>query len=512
MAATQITASTAMTLAAIAPTGATSRPSGESPQVQTARVRTGVARQLADCTSWELKWLGLSPDNANMAYIAVNLEPDSGQVAVVIRGTDANALDIMEDLTVGTVVPFTAGGSPTPVSVSKGAMAAFTQVVNMLPAVPDPAADGGILLQGLADVLATMAPDPTVYVIGHSLGGCVATMVALYLKAQRWTNPPNIGVLTFAAPTAGLADFAAYFGAQNWAQCERHVNRYDLIPQAWASLDIPIDPLRPWYPDPGPKGTEEVEVLIRAVKGFPGYNTYVQPSPITEWNHDYQTVDRGLIKHSTEDFMGQVGYQHANTTYLSLLGATVPLTPTPVVTSVSPTFGAAQSQVTITGSGFSAFTEDDTAVDFGPIACGGNAFEIKSDNQIVVHNVPWGFGIVDVCVTNPLGTSPAVPLAQFAYGGPEPVVVTAIAPTSAATGQQVTVTGTGFGAHAMVYFGEKPSPLVTLGSDDPPQLVATIPDSGKRPGKVVGTVVGVTVAVNGYSSPTTPLDEFTYTG
>lgn len=182
------------------------------------------------------------------------------------------------------------------------------------------------------------------------------------------------------------------------------------------------------------------------------------------------------------------------------------------MTSVSPTFGAAQSQVTITGSGFSTFTEDDTAVDFGPIACGSNAFEIKSDNQIVVYNVPWGFGLVDVRVTNPLGTSPAVPPAQFAYGGPEPVVVTAIAPASAATGQQVTITGTGFGAHAMVYFGEKPSPLVTLGSGDPPQLIATVPDSGKRPGKAVGTVVGVTVAVNGYSSPTTPLDEFTYTG
>lgn len=65
-----------------------------------------------------------------MAYIAKNND-GSNQFAVVVRGTIASVTDILEDLDVGTVVPFTASGSTSPISVSKGAMDAFTQVVDM---------------------------------------------------------------------------------------------------------------------------------------------------------------------------------------------------------------------------------------------------------------------------------------------------------------------------------------------------------------------------------------------
>ncbi|MGW4047649.1 hypothetical protein [Streptomyces sp. NPDC004721] len=108
--ATPITPQVAMTLAAIAATGATPRPSGETLQAQTDRIKLGISRQFSNSPltkNWTPTWLALSPDNANMAYIAKNND-GSNQFAVVVRGTIASVTDILEDLDVGTVVPFTA--------------------------------------------------------------------------------------------------------------------------------------------------------------------------------------------------------------------------------------------------------------------------------------------------------------------------------------------------------------------------------------------------------------------
>ncbi|MEV0195649.1 hypothetical protein [Nonomuraea sp. NPDC050691] len=114
----------AMTLAAIAATAATPRPSGETLAEQSDRIFLGINQQLADSSlatggTWMSQWMGLSADNANVVYLAKNTD-GSNTFAVVIRGTVANVTDILDDLDVGTVVPFTAVGSPpSPVSVSK---------------------------------------------------------------------------------------------------------------------------------------------------------------------------------------------------------------------------------------------------------------------------------------------------------------------------------------------------------------------------------------------------------
>jgi hypothetical protein len=175
--------------------GATPRPSGENLEQQTARIITGIDAQLSDPTlatqgAWELVWLALSEANANMAYLARSTD-GSNEFAVVARGTDADPTDILEDLDVGTVVPFPESGSPKPIAVSKGAKDAFTRVVNARSiASPSPNAT---LAQALFAALkaAPSAPQPTVYLTGHSLGGCIATMLAPYLQAQTWPPGPT---------------------------------------------------------------------------------------------------------------------------------------------------------------------------------------------------------------------------------------------------------------------------------------------------------------------------------
>lgn len=500
-----ITTQTAMTLSAIASTAATPRPSGETLRAQTDRVARGIRLQLSNSSltqAWELRWLALSPDNANMAYIARNKVVGANQVAVVIRGTDATVTDLLEDFDVGSVVPFTASGSSSPISVSKGAMEAFTQVVTMQQDSVDPITPGN-LVQALAAVLQPLPPQSTVFVIGHSLGGCIATMTALYVKALTWAKQPNFGVLTYAAPTAGLGSFAAYFDSQTWSQNERCVNDYDLVPRAWADLQTPLKD--DWYPHPpGPQATFDVQALIKALEAVPGNNTYVQPGGVEHVRHlnsNYGLRDDSLVAHSTEDFLGQVGFQHANSTYMALLQAPLTLQKAPRVDLVTPGSGTAGSKITIIGDDFTP----DSLVDFGLIPCPAGTYRVTNRSQITVDHVPAGVGIVDVRVTNPLGTSPASPTGQFAYGGPEPVAVTSINPTEGRLNDPITVSGLGFAAGVKVYFGANQSQSVKF---DPLErkITATAPASGKAE----STTVNVTVVVNGYSSPTSPVNEFTY--
>ncbi|MFJ9468199.1 hypothetical protein [Streptomyces caniferus] len=75
MASDSAIAQVTMTLDALAATGNTPRPSGETLEQQTNRIITGINAQLHGPTlatqgEWELVWLALSEANANMAYLA----------------------------------------------------------------------------------------------------------------------------------------------------------------------------------------------------------------------------------------------------------------------------------------------------------------------------------------------------------------------------------------------------------------------------------------------------------
>ncbi|MEV8099850.1 IPT/TIG domain-containing protein [Kitasatospora sp. NPDC085879] len=488
------TAAVAMTLAALAATGATPRPSGEDVTAQKLRIAAGIKQQLSDPGlatkgTWQLAWLALSPDNANMAYIAKDTS-GSNAFAVVVRGTAANSIDTLEDLDVGTVAPFTVGGS-SPVSISKGAMTAFTQVAGMTDGSPGA---GSNLARALTLLLTDAPPRATVTVIGHSLGGCIASVLALYLQAQNWGSlAPQFGVITFAAPTAGLKDFADRFNSVQWNVNQGYVNNYDIVPRAWADLDA----AKKWYPAThGPAAPADVkDLLIPEIEALTGPNVYVQPNnAMPPLNPNYDTFDPTVVKSSTEDFLAQVAYQHANSTYLGLLQA--PQLPTgPVVQTVSPNVGTAGTQITITGRGFGS----DSVVDFGPVPC---VSKVVSDTQMIA-TAPEGVGVVDVRVTGSLGTSPAVPTGQFAYGGPQPVLVTGISPDNGKTGTTVTITGVGFAGNPTVYFGKN---LATSTLVSPTRITATAPSSGTPFSKTVD----IRVLMNGYLSPAVPVDEFTY--
>lgn len=522
MDAEELTGGQLMTLAAVAATAATPRPSGEGREAQGLRMLRGMWTHLADPSLdtggiWRVMWLGLGPDNANMAYIAQDMS-GTNRFAVVVRGTVGSTTDMLEDIDVGTVVPFPEGGSAA-TAVSAGAMAAFTQVVNAAGIVGTPAElaaeeetgepqivlPGGRLTAALGTLLAAApsSPRPTVYVTGHSLGGCVATMLAAYLQARSWPGAdPQFGLVTFAAPTAGVKSFADHVDSLPWSLYAMYANAWDVVPQAWWNLLA----VKEWFKDPGPKADRQVKFLMTQLSKLPKGNVYTQPdagrTPLL--NPDYRTHDSVHIHRTTADFEAQIGYQHANDTYLALLG--VPPVPTgPVVTSVAPSTGQGVA-VVITGSGFTA----ESVVDFGTIPCQEASVD-PSGTSITATSPADGLGVVDIRVTNDLGTSPAVPLARFAFAGPPPVVVSGVSPEKAAGGTTVTVHGSGFVREGTtVRVGDLPGENVAV--TGPTELTVVVPvrdADGEKPEPP--ETVDVTATVGVATSATGAADEFTYT-
>ena len=216
----------------------------------------------------------MTKHGANLAYIAQGPNDGNGSVyALVLRGTVMDdLLDQLEDLQVGLLVPFLPEGTPPmwPLPlISLGASLAYGAIVSNT---------------DLQTQLAALKPD-TLYVVGHSLGGAMATTIALYLQQQASAGNLSIGTIqpyTFAAPTAGDATFATWFDKQ-FPKAVCTYNKYDVVPTAWATLaSLPENwQSNPFYPpSPGPTAKPdntvgaEIAKMVALAKG----NTYVQPT------------------------------------------------------------------------------------------------------------------------------------------------------------------------------------------------------------------------------------------
>jgi len=459
-----------MTLAALAANAAEERPSGETQERREKRMMAGINAQLGQHDiGWTVVWAGLGKDGANFAYIASNAT--TGELAVVVRGTIFTPLDLLEDLEVGALVQFT----PVPITllnqpllVSEGAMKAFTEVTSMVSV-----AKGTTLLEELVDLVGSTTP--AIYVTGHSLGGCIASMVALWLAVggDFGSTPPSVIAYTFAAPTAGLAPFAACYdqyvthGSNNASW--RVYNAYDVVPNAWQTLSS----VESFYPSPGPTANDTVSGLISQIAQSANDNSYTQTNQTgtsMELNSDYSTCDLAHVCETVNDFLAQAAFQHANNTYLGLLGGPLMLPLGPSVTGIAPNnmVIGQDTIVEITGNNFPVNCE----VDFGTVA---SPSVTRVSASVLQATAPNGVGVCDVRVTTIFGTSPVTPADQFAWlptvtplpptlAPVGPFLTTALLPNGGPTegNTLVTINGTGFVTGCTVNFGSTPATQVTV--------------------------------------------------
>lgn len=228
---------------------------------------------------WSLAWgPQASADNSNLMYVA--RFSDSGSnlpvfLTVAIRGTDTSAKpagvlqQIVQDLDAGEQVVFPAGNQQGS-RIAKGSQ----NGLDALNHLQDPATGqaAATYLQGFV----TQNPDVPIVVTGHSLGGCMTTVVALDL-ASKLPGAAKIVPNSFAAPSAGNAAFIRLY-EQRFPRSPRWFNAFDLVPRAYAGLsdikNLWTDCKRP-APTLVKIANEGLELVLEKSKV-----SYVQQSPV----------------------------------------------------------------------------------------------------------------------------------------------------------------------------------------------------------------------------------------
>jgi hypothetical protein len=312
-------------------------------------IRQAIVRELGEAKvlggNFRLVWLGISPDWANLMYVARDRR-ETARYAVVVRGTDWRFLaDLSEDFCVLEKHGWPTASPPNPsIYVAQGAwdglqalLATKSDVFNMNPpAIEMPTS---MEMFFLAEALgSTYDTDLDIFVTGHSLGGAMATVVGLWLAeaASKWVlrpNKVNFKTYTFASPTVGNQDFATYYNGQTanrqvgW-QAYRVYNEQDAVPFAYADLsNLPENgiPLELFF------GLELVGAIGLIETALSDARvSYVQVEKTSDGTavglSNNPPSSKCLPKCNNPaanwtDYACWVGYEHLTNTYLFLLGA-----------------------------------------------------------------------------------------------------------------------------------------------------------------------------------------------
>ena len=264
--------------------------------------------------SWKCVWgPAQSADQSNLAFVAAYYESPGvpAFVVVAIRGTDVAVdawgviVQMWEDLDVLDPVAFPWMPASSGALVASGTLDGLGVVQQLT--------DGGQrLLPFLLDFLGKPENrQARLVVTGHSLGGCLTTVVAPWLQVSlgRQGIDNAIVPVTFAGPTAGNPAFAASYSSSFPASL-RYFNSLDVVPLAWAS----VESIETIYDPHGLPTPELVDVAVDPYQGLMDLLgiTYAQPG------QDHELP--GHFAPSPTSWYEEAYTQHHTTTYMKLLG------------------------------------------------------------------------------------------------------------------------------------------------------------------------------------------------
>jgi triacylglycerol lipase len=262
-------------------------------------------QSLATQGNWALVWY--ASDAGNQAFVAQ--DKLSGQYAIAIRGSVTNPktkafwIDwLCQDLSVFRSALWPYDGAPAGARVAHGSLHGLGSLLSLKDAT-----------QG--DLVSFFRSNPNrpylTAVVGHSLGGALATMLAPYLHQEfsPGSNVLDFWPVTFAGPTAGNDVFAGWLLDQFAMTNSRYFNVNDVVPHAFQALawirgSFPGSPKLPIELIPFVDAIADVLKVEQAKYTQPGDGV---PLP-------------GTINLS-DDWFVEAGLQHSGQTYLALLGA-----------------------------------------------------------------------------------------------------------------------------------------------------------------------------------------------
>lgn len=269
---------------------------------------------LAPGPHWKCLWgPAQDSDQSNLAFVA-GYFPDAGAtpqyVCVTVRGTDVAVTDIWGileqiwediDATDPQPMPWAPGD---PARIAGGTLDGLAIIEALT-------ANGQSLSGYLTAFFADAAnANVTTLVTGHSLGGCLATMVAPWIRSLVPNYKGTIQPITFAGPTAGDVNFANYYNAL-FPSARRYQNSLDVIPLAFYNLGG-IDSIYASY------GLDTPDVVWLGILGMEAAlyladASYVQPS------QGQQILPGAFYLNDQSDWYAQALHQHHLATYLGLL-------------------------------------------------------------------------------------------------------------------------------------------------------------------------------------------------
>ncbi|MBR8334189.1 lipase [Burkholderia ambifaria] len=266
---------------------------------------------------FEIAWgpaIVLDP-NGEAANVTVVVQlAGSGEYTVVTSGTNfTSPLDVLSDFSYDTLEPFSAyvPNCPSDARISAGTNGALYHVLK----TPDESH------QTLVQFLSTVPPSSVLNVVGHSLGGALASAIVLYLKNQSGLQSLTYHCQTFAAPTAGNKVFADYFDEQMRGNAVRIFTTRDIVPMAWNADSL--QKVKHVYSDVPPHDTpDNVKIAVDMVSIATNSLKYTQwgtsePSGPVATAMEYPL--KADVNKAILDFQAQVGYQHIDG-YIACLG------------------------------------------------------------------------------------------------------------------------------------------------------------------------------------------------
>jgi hypothetical protein len=239
------------------------------------------------------------------ANVTAVFKGPSGDFRVVTSGTNGKSnYDVNEEDNdvLQTQANALISDAPDDANISNGAMAGANNILNT------PSSQGDLV----SYLKSQLASGGTLIVVGHSLGGALASVLALYLKGK--LPSATLSCFTFAAPTAGNQQFADYFDQTMTGASTRIFNSKDTVPNAWSASTITnIEKI--YYPDVATP--EDTVKAINSNLGWLALLNYQQPTAGQQQLTG--AVNETLVEHNDQDFPRQAGYQHVEA-YLDLLG------------------------------------------------------------------------------------------------------------------------------------------------------------------------------------------------
>jgi hypothetical protein len=271
-------------------------------------------REIATRGEWTATWV---PREREGFFACVAMR-DPTLYAVAVRGTNPSITsgflhNLVNNADVDSPDDWEQEAAAAGAKIARGTR----RGLDVLTTITDP---GGETL--LAHLRRTVAPGATVVVTGHSLGGGLASVLAMHL-AREGGGRFRVNPITFAAPTAGDRGFAERYQA-TFPDAERYYNRLDLVPRAWHG----IGEFGELYPAPGPRCPPDFRILAQLAGNRVGRHAYTQPGAGTPLGDEVVRYRRGmglvarlLGRLRKEVFFLEALHQHLPDTYLENLGA-----------------------------------------------------------------------------------------------------------------------------------------------------------------------------------------------